>query len=197
MPTPQEYRELILDAAVECLTERPVGARFIVHIAQKAGVSKPTVYKYGGDQQQILHAVLAREVDRYLQALRPEFAHRLPLAEHFTTLVVFSVGYLRHHRLLQAMLTNDPGTVTKALTIDLEPLLKAGLPASVPLLRKALGTDPNQRIPTETVMEWGIRLSLSMALTASPLVDLEDPDAVRAHVHGLFTIGATSTSSAR
>ena len=66
-------RERILDAATECLIESGIDARLHATIAERAGVSRPTVYKYVGDQTAILRAVLDREVERFFAAATPAF----------------------------------------------------------------------------------------------------------------------------
>src|SRR5262245_402855 len=64
-------RERILDAATECLLAEGLDARLHAMIAERAGISRPTVYKYVGDQAAIVAAVLDREFDQFFAAAVP------------------------------------------------------------------------------------------------------------------------------
>lgn len=55
-------RERILDAAAELLRDRGVVHATTKEIAQATGVSEPTLYKYFGDKEQLLLAVLRERV---------------------------------------------------------------------------------------------------------------------------------------
>src|SRR5690348_2146538 len=66
-----QLRDRILDAAAACLMEEGLNARLHALIAQRAGVSRPTVYKYIGDQDAVLAALLDREFDRFFATVLP------------------------------------------------------------------------------------------------------------------------------
>src|SRR6202165_4103921 len=64
-------RRRVLDAAEHCLLEDGYQARLHARIARRAGVSRPTVYKYVGDQSAIVQALLQREFVRLWGRLAP------------------------------------------------------------------------------------------------------------------------------
>lgn len=187
-----EYRSRILDAARECFIEAPHAERMHALIAERAGLSRPTVYKYVGDQQAIKDAVLERETLGFIAALGPTFARRLPLPVHFRELVVAGVLHLRTNTLFQILLDTSPATVTKALTVDLAPTLRQGGEVAEPLVTELFPATADAALPLELLFEWGIRLTLSLATTSSPYRALETADELREHVDMLFRIGRTS-----
>ena len=69
---PEQIRARILDAATECLLEVGVTGRLHTQIAQRAGLSRPTVYKYVGDQSAILQAVFDREFEVFWRTVVPQ-----------------------------------------------------------------------------------------------------------------------------
>ncbi|MBF6333112.1 TetR/AcrR family transcriptional regulator [Nocardia transvalensis] len=188
MTTAEQFRERILDAAYECYLEAPLSERMHTLIAERAGVSRPTVYKYVGDQEEIRRALMLREAMRYIAALEPVFARRLPLREHFRELIVFTVVYLRDNALFKVMLDAAPEVVARGLTVDLAPLLALGSSVAEPMLMRLHPEMGEPRVPLHMVIEWGVRISLSLLTTPSPYAELTRPEAIRAHVDALFAI---------
>lgn len=186
--TEDEFRTRVLVAARECFLEYPGSERIHTLIAQRAGVSRPTVYKYVGDLEAIRRALVAQEALTYVEALGPAFARKLPLREHFRELVVFTVDYLRGNELFQTLLRIMPEEFARDLTIGLAPLLEQGTRVAAPMLARLHPNSGGSGVPVELVLEWGVRISLSLVITPSPFSALDTAEAVRAHVDALFDI---------
>ena len=62
-------REAILDAAAACFVERGYGATSVDDIAERLGVSKPTLYYHVGGKQELLGASFSRALDAYSNAV--------------------------------------------------------------------------------------------------------------------------------
>lgn len=188
MTSSEEFRARILEAARRCYIESPKSERMHSLIAERAGVSRPTVYKYLGDQAAIKQALMQAETISYLVALQPAFEQRLPLRVHFRELVVFTVTYLRENALFRALLAEAPDELARTLTVDLAPVLAAGTDIAAPMLERIHPSTAESPVPIELVLEWGMRVSLSLATTPSPHRALDSADAIRAHVDALFAI---------
>lgn len=65
----QEVREAILDAAAALVTEHGLTAATMSKLAARAGITRPTLYKYFPDVQTILAAWHERQVSRNLAEL--------------------------------------------------------------------------------------------------------------------------------
>ncbi len=165
-------RERILDAATECLLAEGLDARLHAMIAEKAGISRPTVYKYVGDQAAIVAAILERELDQFFSAAVPLLRRSDDLEAHLVDAIVFVVEYGRGHALLQKALREHPELILPALTTESGPLVER----VVTLFEEQLGRGLSQTGGTLTpraAAEWGYRIVISLITTPSPALDEE------------------------
>ncbi|MFD8529075.1 TetR/AcrR family transcriptional regulator [Streptosporangium canum] len=185
----EDIRGRILDAAEECFLEIGLSARIHRLIAERAAVSRPTVYKHVGDQQAILDALLHREVGRFLDIARPLLERPGPVREQLAEIVAFSVTYARRHPLLRKMLLEQPEVVLPRFTVDAGPLMRLAVDATAPALRRAFARAGATEIRIDVVIEWGVRLILSLITTPSLTADLDDPVELRRYIDTLMRIG--------
>jgi AcrR family transcriptional regulator len=188
-----EVRERILDAATECLLESGLDARLHAAIAERAGLSRPTLYKYVGDQAAILQAVLDREIDRFFLAAVPLLSSSDDLQNNLVDAIVFVVKYARRHELLQKAFREHPELVLPALTTESGPLVNRihGLFADQ-LERAVAGLDV--RLDVRMVVEWSYRLAISLVTTPSGVPTRTD-DELRAYIGGLLDLAAVLSPS--
>ncbi|WP_137723467.1 TetR/AcrR family transcriptional regulator [Prescottella subtropica] len=179
----------ILDAAAACLVEAGYGTRLHAVIAERAGLSRPTVYKYVGDQTEIVEALFRREITRFFAVLEPVLLDHDRFRDGFVECVVFSVGYARRHRVLQKGLRDEPAIVLSGFTVHAQPLVDRGGEVLAPHFARMLAADPSSTIDPRIASEWAFRLVASLVTTTGS-VDTGDDDAVRAFVHGLLSLGA-------
>lgn len=184
-----QLRDRILDAAAACLLEEGLNARLHALIAQRAGVSRPTVYKYVGDQDAVVAALLDREYDRFFADVLPRLRVGEDPVEDIIDGVTLIVDYARHHVMLQAALRDHPEIVLPALTTRSEPILRRSLAIFEEPLAVALAdqTDVEARV----VAEWLFRLVVSLITTPGSVGPT--PAEVRTYVATLF--GAITASS--
>ncbi|MDP9863977.1 MULTISPECIES: TetR/AcrR family transcriptional regulator [Streptosporangium] len=185
----EDIRGRILDAAEECFLEIGLSARIHRLIAERAAVSRPTVYKHVGDQQAILDALLHREVGRFLDIARPLLERPGPIREQLAEIVAFSVTYARRHALLRKMLLEQPEVVLPRFTVNAGPLLRLAVDAVAPPLGRAFARAGAADVRIDTVIEWGVRLILSLITTPSLTADLDDPAELRGYIDALMRIG--------
>lgn len=185
----EDVHRRILDAAEACFLESGLTARIHRTIAERAEVSRPTVYKYAGDQQAILEALLDREVNRFIEAVRPLLTRHLPLRDQFVDAVEFTVTYARGHRLLQKMLREEPSLVLPWFTVHGDALLRRAVALVADILARR---DPIPGEPSEMdytmASEWGARVAISL-ITTPGIVDTEDPAALRDFLTHLVNLG--------
>lgn len=191
--SPTAIRERILDAAEACLIEFGYGARLHALIAERAGLSRPTLYKYVGDQSQIFDALLQREITRFFAVLDPVLRRRDRLHVGFVDCIVFAVGYARRHPVLQKGLRDDPGTVLPWFTVGSAPLMERGAEFLVPHFERMRAGDGLAASSPRAISEWAFRLVASLITTGGG-VDTADERALREFVNGLLSIGAAPAS---
>lgn len=160
---------------------------------KRAGVSRPTVYRYVGGQQAITEALLNREVDRYLDAVQTVIGDSRTRHEQFIETVVFTVVYAREHRLLQALLREQPDVVLPWLTTRAEPMLRRGIASMSAYVKRDRSESAAQNKP-EVEVEWGIRLVVSLITMPSITRKLDTPTDLRRYVTALLDIGTPAAT---
>lgn len=179
-------RDRILDAATECLLEQGIDARLHAAIAERAGVSRPTVYKYVGDQEAILTAVLDREVERFFAAAAPVFsAMSEDATQGLDDAIVFVVDYARRHALLQMALHRYPGLILPALTTNAQPLVEGVVAAFSEHVEQRLAQSGGSG-DVRTMVEWAFRIAVSLVTT--PSHSTQDEAALRRYLAELVEL---------
>ncbi|HUQ00132.1 MAG TPA: TetR/AcrR family transcriptional regulator [Aeromicrobium sp.] len=167
----ERIRERILDAATECLLDEGLDARLHAMIAERAGISRPTVYKYVGDQAAIVAAVLERELDRFFAATVPILRRSDDLEAHLVDAIVFVVDYARGHVLLQKGLREHPELILPVLITGADPLVERVVDLFEEQLGRALGhAAPSPLTPREAA-EWAYRIVVSLITTPTAALE--------------------------
>jgi len=181
----ERIRERILDAATECLLTEGLDARLHAMIAERAGISRPTVYKYVGDQSAIVTAVLNREFDRFFGAVVPLLRQSDDLEAHLIDAIVFVVDYARSHLLLQKALAEHPELILPVLTTGAGPLVEHVVNLFEEQLGRALDqAKPSPLTPREAA-EWAYRIVVSLITTPTAALDR---DGTRRYVESLVRL---------
>jgi AcrR family transcriptional regulator len=89
-PQPTAARERLLTVAARCVARNGIAATGIAHVALEAGVSRPTVYRYFKDREELIRSVLlqaglrlANEVQQRIRTF-PDPADKVVEATLFT-----------------------------------------------------------------------------------------------------------------
>lgn len=181
----ERIRERILDAATECLLAEGLDARLHAMIAERAGISRPTVYKYVGDQAAIVAAVLDRELDTFFGAVVPILRRSDDLEAHLIDAIVFVVDYARGHILLQKALTEHPEVILPVLTIGAEPLIDRVVDLFGEQLSRALDQGTPTPLTPRAAAEWSYRIVVSLITTPTAALDR---DGTRHYVESLIRL---------
>lgn len=186
----EQIRARILDAATECLLAAGLDGRLHARIAETAGVSRPTVYKYVGDQDAILAAILERELGQFFDTVVPLLRSSDDLQAHLVDAVVFIVGYAQQHALLQKALRDHPELILPALTTQSEPLLERTVALFEEQLGRSLELAGSPDLTPRATVEWLFRIIVSLITT--PGSAGAGPDAVRDAVRALVRLTSLS-----
>ncbi len=179
-------RAQVLAAAEKCLLEGGFAAgRLHSAIARRAGLSRPTVYKYVGDQDAIIAAVIQREFEGFLQQLRPVLDQELPFAEHLLEVMTFVVGQAREHPLLRAALRDTPDRVLPWFTTHAGGLISQVEPLTLPGVRRYIAAGELPDTDPRLLVDALCRIALSLVFTEG-LFDLSEPAALRAYLAALM-----------
>ncbi|MCP2342706.1 TetR/AcrR family transcriptional regulator [Actinomadura rupiterrae] len=177
-------RQRILDAAAECLIEGGFASgRILSAIARKAGMSRPTLYKYGGTVEDIRRALVERELTRFLEALAPRLEGMTWSREYATDLLVFVVGYARGHTLLNAALRDVPEIVLPEFTLNAEGTIRRISELAAPIVQRHIDAGAIPPVDVGMLTDALFRITLSIVLIRGPY-DFDDPEVLRRHLHG-------------
>ena len=173
-------------ATLACIAEHGVRAVTVEHIADEAGVSRASVYRwFPGGRSDVLLAAGGREMDRFFAEIEPRLAAADTLDDVLAEGLSGAVRFLRDNKPLHALLEHEPELVLPHLAFHRMGTAFA-VAAAVALrhLHRFL-TEDDARRATELVA----RLALSHTLSPSADLDMGDLDAARRHVHRFVTPG--------
>ena len=177
----QATSEKILDAAASQAEELGVRRLTIGDVAQRVGVSRVTVYKYFPGKDQLVEAVLLREMRRFLRDVDKAVEPYETLEERLVEGFVFALGWLRRHRLLNRLLRTDPELIVPNLTVGAGPVLAAGREFIAGFARREAeaGRLPLAEDQIEGVSELLARAVLSFLLTPDSVIGMRTQAEIR------------------
>jgi AcrR family transcriptional regulator len=173
-----EATDAVLDAATDLLARYGVRRWSMDDVADVAGVGRATVYRRFQSRDELVHATIGREINRFFGAVAQAVAD----AEGVEDKVVegFLVGMrITNESLVPGLFENDKPTALSLFTSA--PVLELGRAALVSQYQAITGEtlDGERREEVEWVAEALVRLAVSFVLMPGSVVDFADPDAAR------------------
>jgi AcrR family transcriptional regulator len=187
----------ILDAAAALYLERGRSGTTLSAIAQRAGVSRPSVYKHLGDADGVAHALIDRELGRFFEQVGPVLFAQPTLRDRLVEGLAFTVEHARDHALLQRMLELEPDLVVTAFTLRAGDVLRRAVDLLAPELERAADDGEVVGIAPDVAAEWVARIAVSLVLTPSVTRDLEDPAELRRYLESLLVGGLVTREPSR
>ena len=168
--------QAVPDAVLACLVEDGVRQLTVGSVAERAGVSRASLYRwYPGGRADLLVAAAEHAVDDHLRAVHAALTDCETVEDLLTAVVAGSVRRLRDDELLHDLLDREPEIVLPLLAFDrMTVAFDVGEMVLGPHLRR-VAPDLERRLVTE----WVTRLVLSHVVHPSPVLDLADPAAAR------------------
>lgn len=179
----------ILVAAVEAASLHGIGRMSVADVAKRAGLSRPTVYKYFPSKDVLVRAAVEREasgiVGGVLQAVEGATGPREMLAAG----VLAALRLAREHPLLDRVIRTEPELLVPLLTTDdalVMSVVRQPVEAIVTANFPHLGPVVSRRLADVLA-----RLLISYALSAPD----DPPEVVAGMVADLFTRGALAMTA--
>lgn len=174
---------VVLDAAADLMRRFGLGRWSVDDVAEAAGVGRTTVYRWFGSRDDLVHAVLARELRETLLAVTAATSAAPTFEDRCVEAALVCLDAL-DGSVVDHLLRIDPQAVLPLLTTGAGPLVALARGALAPQLLAA------RVVPDEAtaavVAEALARLGLSFVLTRDTGFPLDDPDALRAAVAALI-----------
>ena len=154
---PTDTRTRILEAAVACVERWGLAKTSLEDVANEAGLSRATVYRYfGGGRDEVLSGAIGWEVEKYLNRLSEAIAPEVGLEAKLVRGLVFGHRTIDEHVLLQRVLSSEPD------------VFLAGLQPTLPVMAELVQAEARRLLDDEDLRS-GI-----------------DPDEAAGYLCGLF-----------
>ena len=151
-------------------------------VARRTGVSRVTVYRYFPKKDRLLEAILMRELRGFLRRIDDAVAEQPGPEEKLVEGFVFTLTFLRGHRLLQRLLRTEPELILPNLTTEGGPVVAAAREFVARHIRADVAAH-HLRLPAgdvDALAELIVRLALSFVIAPASILPVDDPAALRA-----------------
>jgi AcrR family transcriptional regulator len=178
---PDETTDRILEGAIEYAEDHGMRRFTMEDVARRVGLSRVTIYRYFPKKDQLIEAVLLREMRRFLRAVDGAVAPCETLEDRLVEGFVFGLNYLHNHRLLNRLLRTEPELILPHLTVRGGPVLAAGREfiASFAKREADRGGLPLTDADIQGVSELLARAMLSFVLTPESVLGLRNTAEIR------------------
>jgi AcrR family transcriptional regulator len=173
----------VLDAAAELMAAYGLKRWSIEDVAERAEIGRTSVYRAFATRDDLVHAVLARELRQTLDAVRAAGNRHTRLEDQVIEGAMTALAALRDS-LVEKLLLSDPDTFLPFLTTRAGPLIALARQVIVESIRSAgLSVDDQQ---TAEAAEVAARLGLSFILTRETVFPADDADSLRESLRRLL-----------
>ncbi|MEY2571085.1 MAG: hypothetical protein QOE63_1435 [Acidimicrobiaceae bacterium] len=183
LPTDDRTTEVILDATAELLNAYGLRRWTIDDVADRAGIGRTSVYRVFATRDELVHAVLARELRATIAQIQVVAAQHRKVEDKFVESAVTALIALRGS-IVEQLLRSDPATVLPFLSTEAGPLLAIARQLLAEQARAA-GTQLDEDHVAE-LAEVAARLGLSFILTRDTVLPTSDTDALRSSLYRLL-----------
>ena len=175
MPGADPTTEAILDAAVVEFEQHGFRRVALDDVARRARVSRTTIYRRFSNKDELVAAVIERENVRLFADIAVQLKNAGPQSNYYVEAFTLSIMNFRRHRVLDRMMTDEPGLVIE--------LAATHYPAAIERMAEALRiifpAGLAERIGAKTVTELAdtiLRYALMVLLlpSAQPLETVDD-----------------------
>lgn len=177
LPT-DETAEKILGAAFQQAEDFGLRRFTIDEVARRVGISRVTVYRYFPKKDQLLNALLMRELRRFLTKVDAVIAAQSTPEDKLVEGLVFCLDFLRAHRVLNRLLRTEPELILPLLTTKAGNVIAAARSWIAGHIRTEIAAGrlsmPDEDV--EGIAEIIARNVLSLVLTQDTILPIDSPD---------------------
>jgi AcrR family transcriptional regulator len=169
----------IIDAALRQFELFGVARSTVEQITKRSGLSRVTLYRRFPGKQQLVEAVVLREVRQFLDRLDERLDELSTPAEKIAEGFVFTLDAIRSHVLLARLLEAEPESVLRYFTVEGGPVVAAARDYLADRVAKDNPADRRSDAELALAAELTVRLVISFLLTPQTVAELDDADAAR------------------
>jgi AcrR family transcriptional regulator len=169
-----DTRARIIEAGIHQCEEVGLRRTTVEDIAQRARLSRITVYRHFGSKEELVRSIILAEADRFFQALAMTVATCGRAEERLVEGFAFALEFLRGHALFQRLLRTEPEALLPHLVRD------GNLIAVTRVAVASLIADDRMSAEDgEQFAELLARLVLSLALNPDSALGTDDHEGAR------------------
>lgn len=187
--------ERILEAAAQVLRERGPRVRLISNIAERAGVSRPTLYRHFPHRSDIYDSLVRRELETVIDELVLHANVTGDPRDEYLDTVAALVRTSREHPALRAVLASHPEIVVAYLPRLLPIVLDVAVPRVTPVLKAGAEQGAWPDISPRIAVLWTTRLVTS--LITMPLPEDTSELGLRTTISELIDVANSIASAPR
>ena len=183
----------ILDAALGQFEDFGLRRSTMEDIARRCGMSRITIYRRFPKKENLVQAVVLRELQSFLGRLEQVGADapgQLSPGDKMAERIALALQYLGNHPLLRRLLRTEPESILPSLTVDGAPVVDMAREHIAAFIRQDLfGTrtpPPGADRQVQIVAEVGVRIVLSFILTPSTAIPTQTLEEARAFARDLI-----------
>jgi AcrR family transcriptional regulator len=176
-----ETAERIMGAALEQAEDFGLRRFTVDDVARRAGLSRVTIYRHFPKKDQLLDALILREMKRFLTKVDAVVGAQPTTEGKLVEGLSFSLMYLRGHRLLNRLLRTEPELILPHLTVRAGGLFAAARARIAAHFRAEIAAG-RLGLPEEDVdgiAELLIRIVVSLVLTPDTVLPVDSEEGRR------------------
>lgn len=135
---PPTTRQRLLDAALDVLARTGLQRLTLEDVAREAGMSRQTLYRYFGNRDALVEAVVVREEERFIAPIAAAAAACTDLRGALEAAIGAALRLARAHPLLDRLVAEEPHALLPLLLTGTGPVLPAARPVIAALLSERL-----------------------------------------------------------
>jgi len=176
----EEPDQVVLDAAYELFCRQGIQRTTMDDVARRAGLSRITVYRRVASKEALVEQVMLREFRRNVDQFLADISEADTVADRVVAGFVSSLRSVRSNPLIEGLMTAEPQSLAPSVlgergsTLAMVSQFLAGQ-----LRREQASGNVADDIDVDMVAELMVRIAMSILLTPSALVDLDDEEQLR------------------
>jgi AcrR family transcriptional regulator len=180
-PPDDETSSRILTAAFDQAEDFGLRRFTMDDVARRVGVSRVTIYRYFPKKDQLINALLMRELRRFLTKLEAVIEAESTSEAKLSEGLLFCLAFLREHRVLNRLLRTEPELILPYLTTKADTVVAAARGWIARLIRGEVAAGrielPEQDI--EMLAELLVRTVISLVITPTTVLPVDSPEGQR------------------
>lgn len=155
-------------------------------IAREAGAGKATLYRYFGNKDAVIDALLEREAERFGRELEAAASAHDTAPDRLEAAFLAGVRFFVEHPVLTRGRDEEPGLLLPRITANGGPLVQRGFQLFTALIAEGVARGQLRAVEPAAAAEVVVRLILSYFSFPPMHVRVDDPHEARAFAHALI-----------